>query len=139
MTKRLSVLCVVATVTALVAGCGGSSKKSSTSTPSSSSAATSSTSTPSSSSGGTSTNSAAAQAAKQGCESAINSNAALAASKRSALSADCQKVADAAASGNKTKYKSAYLSFCNDLAGALPSAAQAATKSACQQTANAIQ
>jgi hypothetical protein len=35
--------------------------------------------------------------------------------------------------------KTAYGSFCDDLAGALPSAAQSAAKSACEQGAAAIQ
>ena len=122
------VLVVVGSVTAT--GCGSSNKSSNTST--------SSTSTSSSSSGGTSTNSAAAQAAKQGCERGIQNNPAIAASKRSALSADCQKVAAAAATGDLAKYKSAYGTFCNDLAGALPSVARAVAKSACQQGAKAI-
>jgi hypothetical protein len=62
----------------------------------------------------------------------------IAASKQGQLSTDCGKVADAAASGDKAKYKTAYLMYCNDLASALPTAAQAATKAACQQSANAI-
>jgi hypothetical protein len=136
-TKVVVLLLLVVVGSVAVTACG-SSKSNSTSTPSSSSGGSSSTSTPSSSSGGGSTNSAAAQAAKQGCEAGIKNNPALAADKRSGLSVDCQKVADAAATGDKTKYKAAYGTFCNDLAAALPSVAQGPAKAACQQGANAI-
>lgn len=139
MRARLIIsLMLVAVGMGVVVGCGSSkSSSSSTSTPNSSSGGAS-TSTSSSSSGGGSTNSPAAAAAKQGCEAGINNNAAIDPSKRSGLSADCQKVADAAATGDKTKYKNAYLTFCNDLSAALPAAAQSAAKAACQQSANAI-
>jgi hypothetical protein len=151
MASRLfSVVAILAVGGALVAGCGSSSNSSSSTAASSpaasstSSASTPATSTPSSSSsssssGGGGTNSAVAAAAKQGCDAAVSNNPALDPSKRSALSADCQKVADAAASGDKTKLKAAYGSFCNDLVGALPSAAQAVAKPACEQAANSIQ
>jgi hypothetical protein len=147
MASRLfSVVAILAVGGALVAGCGSSNSSSSTAASSTSSAsppatstAAASTSTSSSSSGGGGANSAVAAAAKQGCDSAVSNNPALDSSKRSQLSADCQKVADAAATGDKSKFKAAYGSFCNDLASAVPAAAQAAAKSACQQAANAIQ
>ena len=136
-TKFVVLLVFVVAGSIALTACGSSkSSSSSTSTPSSSSGG-GSTSTASSSSGG-STNSAAGQAAKQGCEAGIKNNAAIAADKRSALSADCQKVADAAASGDKAKFKAAYSSYCNNLAAALPSVAQAPAKSACEQSVNAI-
>ena len=144
-TKVIVLLLLVVAGSVVVAGCGSSSSSStaasgtsSASTPATSTPSSSGSSTSSSSSGGSSTNSAAAAAAKQGCETAVNNNPALAPSKRSALSADCQKVADAAATGDKAKFKAAYGTFCNDLAGALPSAAQAPAKAACQQSAAAI-
>ena len=144
MVSRLTSLVAVAVVGGvLIAGCGSSS--SSSSTPSTSSAAaasptssTSSSTAASTSTSGGSTNSPAAAAAKQGCEAGIKSNPALDPSKRGELSTECQKVADAAASGDKAKYKAAYLSFCTKLVGALPSAAQSAGKAACDQGANAI-
>jgi ABC-type oligopeptide transport system substrate-binding subunit len=126
--KVIVVLALVVVGSVIVTGCGSSKKSSSSS----------STSTPSSGSGGTSTNSTAAQAAKQACQQSIKSNPAIAASKQGGLSVDCQKVADAAASGDLAKYKAAYGTFCNDLAAALPSGAQAAGKAACEQGGSAI-
>jgi hypothetical protein len=147
MASRLfSVVAILAVGGALVAGCGSSSSPSTaapstpaTSTPATSTPSSSGSSTSPSSSSGSGANSAVAAAAKQGCDSAVSNNPALDASKRSALEADCQNVAEAAASGDKTKLKAAYGSFCNDLVGALPSAAQGPAKAACQQAANAIQ
>jgi hypothetical protein len=146
--KVITLLVLVAVGSLVVAGCGSSSSSSSTSTPSSgatsstsapssSAAAASSTPAPSSSSGGGAT-SAAAAAAKQGCEAGVKNNPALDASKRSELSTACQNVADAAASGDKAKFKAAYTSFCTKLVGALPAAEQTAAKPACIQGANAI-
>jgi hypothetical protein len=140
-TRLIVVLMVIVAGGVVVAGCGSSSSSSSKSTPApSSGSAGGSTSTSSSSSGssGGSTNSPAAQAAKQGCEAAINNNPTIDSSKRAELSTECQKVADAAASGDKAKYKTAYLSFCTKLAAALPAQAQAPAKSACEQSANSI-
>ena len=124
--RVVAVLALVVVGGAMVTGCGGSNKS------------TTGTSTSSSGSGGTSTNSAAAQAAKSGCERGIKNNPAIAASKQGALTADCQKVADAAASGSLARYKAAFGTYCNDLASALPSAAQATAKAACEQGAKAI-
>ena len=88
--------------------------------------------------GGGGTDSAAAKAAKDGCEAGIKNNAALDASKQDELSKECEKVADAAATGDTDKYKAAYGKFCNKLADALPAAARDAAKSACQQSVDAI-
>lgn len=160
-TKVIALLVLVVACGAVLTGCGSSNKKtssnstpaattaaSSTSTPAATTAASSSStpaattaasssSTPSATTSAGSTNSPAAAAAKQACDTAA-SNPELNPSKRSELSADCQKVADAAASGDQAKFKSAYLAFCGSLASALPSEAQAAAKSACDQGANAI-
>ena len=80
----------------------------------------------------------AAKAAKEGCEASIKDNPTIDASKQDELSEECQKVADAAATGDTDKYKDAYSKFCNKLAEALPAEAQEATKAACQQTVDAI-
>ena len=88
--------------------------------------------------GGGSTDSDAAKAAKEGCEAGIKNNAALDASKRDDLSKECQKVADAAATGDSSKYKAAYSDYCNKLADALPAQAREAAKNACQQSVDAI-
>ena len=84
-------------------------------------------------------NEAAAKAAKDGCEAGIKNNAAIDASKQEELSKECAKVADAAASGDKAEFKKAYTSYCNKLSEALPEAARAAAKDACQQGADALQ
>ena len=88
--------------------------------------------------GGGDLDSDAAKAAKEGCEAGIKNNAALDASKRDELSTECQKVADAAATGDKEKYKAAYGDFCNKLADALPAQARDAARSACQQSVDSI-
>ena len=84
-------------------------------------------------------NEAAAKAAKDGCEAGIKNNAAIDASKQEELSKECEKVAEAAASGDKAEFKKAYTSYCNKLSEALPEAARAAAKDACQQGADALQ
>ena len=83
-------------------------------------------------------NTAAADAAREGCEAGIKNNAAIDASKQDELSKECEKVADAAASGDQGEFKKAYSSYCNKLAEALPEAARTAAKDACQQGADAI-
>ena len=83
-------------------------------------------------------NTAAADAAREGCEAGIKNNAAIDASKQEELSKECEKVADAAASGDQGEFKKAYTSYCNKLAEALPEAARAAAKDACAQGADAI-
>ena len=50
----------------------------------------------------------------------------------------CAKVGEAAASGDKEKFKAAYTSYCDKLSEALPEAARASAKDACQQGADAI-
>lgn len=90
-------------------------------------------------SSGAPANTAAADAAKKGCEAGIKNNPALAPDKRDELSKECQKLADAAATGDKAKVKTAYESYCSKLAAALPQAAQESAKSACLQGANQIQ
>jgi hypothetical protein len=144
-TKVIALLALVV-AGSLVTGCGSSSSTStaspssgtaSTSAASASSSAASSAAAPASSAGG-GANPAAAAAAKRGCEAGVNNNPALDASKRSELSAACQNVADAAASGDKAKFKAAYTSYCAKLVSALPAAAQVSAKSACAQSANAI-
>lgn len=97
------------------------------------------TGTDTSGSTGAPANTAAADAAKKGCEAGIKNNPALAPDKRDELSKECQKLADAAATGDKAKTKAAYESYCNKLSAALPPAAQESAKSACLQGANQIQ
>ena len=88
-----------------------------------------------SSSGGS--NEAAAKAAKDGCEASIKDNAAIDASKQDELSKECEKLADAAASGDKGEFKKAYTSYCAKLAEALPEQSREA-KNACQQGVESI-
>ena len=88
-----------------------------------------------SSSGG---NAGAAEAAREGCEAGIKNNAAIAADKQEELSKECEKVADAAASGDRDEFKDAYINYCNKLAEALPEQAREAAKSACAQGAESI-
>ena len=132
MSRKLYVLLVAALVCGLIAvaaGCGGGGGGGNTAT---TSAATS---------GGSSSpaNKAAADAARRGCEAGIKNNPALAPDKRSELSKECQKLAEAAATGDRAKIKAAYSSYCTKLAAALPAQAQAPAKASCLQGANSIQ
>jgi len=83
-------------------------------------------------------NDAAAKAAQEGCEAGIKGNAAIDASKQEELSKECEKVGEAAASGDKAQFKEAYTNYCNKLAEALPAEAQQAAKDGCLQGANAL-
>jgi hypothetical protein len=76
--------------------------------------------------------------AKQGCESGLGSNPAIPAAKRSSLVSFCGKLTDDVSAGSKAKLKADYESFCATLVSALPAAAQAAAKPACDQQDNAI-
>jgi hypothetical protein len=137
MTKRLALLFASLMVLGfVVAGCGDDNKDKG----SGSSATPADTEKKADDSGGSSGggNAAAAKAAKDGCEAGIKNNAAIDASKQDELSKECQKVADAAASGDQGEFKKAYTSYCNKLAEALPEAARTAAKDACQQGADAI-
>ena len=137
MVKRLAVLFAALMVLGfVVAGCGDDDDDKGSD--SSDTPAKTEDSGSSGSSGG-SNNEAAAKAAKDGCEAGIKNNAAIDASKQEELSKECQKVADAAASGDKDEFAKAYGSYCNKLAEALPEAARAAAKDACQQGADALQ
>ena len=91
-----------------------------------------------SSGGSTGGNEEAAKAAREGCEAGIKGNPAIDAGKQEELSAECEKVADAAASGDKEEFKKAYTDYCNKLAEALPEQARAPAKDACLQGANAM-
>ncbi len=138
MVKRLALLFAALMVLGfVVAGCGDDDDDGGDSGSSDTPAQTESKEDSGGSSGGGG-NSAAAKAAKDGCEAGIKNNAAIDASKQEELSQECQKVADAAASGDQGEFKKAYTSYCNKLAEALPEAARDAAKSACQQGADAI-
>ena len=130
MAKRLSIFLVALFAFGFaVAGCGDDEEKKSDG--GGSAAQTESES-------GGSGNSKAAKAAREGCEAGITNNAALEASKQKELTKECEKVADAAATGDQAKFKKAYSSYCNKLAAALPEQARAQAKQTCQQSADAI-
>ena len=131
MSRKLYVLFVTVLTCGLVAvaaGCGGGGGGGDTAT----------TSTPTSGATGSPANKAAADAARRGCEAGIKNNPALAADKRAELSKECQKLADAAATGDRAKIKAAYTSYCNKLAAALPAQAQAPAKASCLQGADTL-
>lgn len=138
MVKRLAMLLAALMVLGfVVAGCGDDDDDKGSGSPDT--PAKTEDSGGSGSAAGGSNNEAAAKAAKDGCEAGIKNNAAIDASKQEELSKECQKVADAAASGDKEEFSKAYGSYCNKLAEALPEAARAAAKDACQQGADALQ
>ena len=133
--KFLALLVMSCALGFVVAGCGGDDED-----------ANSGGSAPATqtedSSGGTAPagggNEAAAKAAREGCEAGIRGNAAIDASKQEELAKECEKVGEAAASGDKDQFKEAYTSYCNKLAEALPAEAQQAAKDGCLQGANAL-
>jgi hypothetical protein len=135
MVKRLAMLFAALMVLGfVVAGCGDDDDDggdSGSDTP----AQTESKESGGSSGGG---NASAGEAAREGCEAGIKNNAAIDASKQDELSKECEKVADAAASGDQAEFKKAYTSYCNKLAEALPEQAREAAKSACAQGAESI-
>lgn len=139
--KKTGMLILVLLLCGFVAaGCGSDKKKDSSTTAASAPAGGTATSGGGSTgSSGAATDSAAAAAAKQGCEAGIKNNPALDASKRAELSKECQKLADAAGSGDKARYKKEYGVFCGKLADALPAQARGPAKAACDQAVNAIQ
>ena len=138
MAKRLALLFAALMVLGfVVAGCGDDDDDGGDSGSSDTPAQTESKDDSGGSSGGGG-NTAAADAAREGCEAGIKNNAAIAADKQEELAKECEKVADAAASGDRDEFKKAYLSYCNKLAGALPEQAREAAKSACAQGAESI-
>ena len=138
MVKRLAMLFAALMVLGfVVAGCGDDDDDGGDSGSSDTPAQTEKKEDSGGSSGGGG-NAAAGEAAREGCEAGIKNNAAIEASKQDELSKECEKVADAAASGDQAKFKKAYSSYCNKLAEALPEQAREAAKSACQQGAEAI-
>ena len=136
MVKRLATLFAALMVLGfVVAGCGDDDDDGGDSGSSDTPTQTESKDSGGSSGGG---NAAAADAAREGCEAGIKNNAALDASKQDELTKECEKVADAAASGDREEFKDAYLNYCNKLAEALPEQAREAAKNACSQGAEAI-
>ena len=136
MVKRLAMLFAALMVLGfVVAGCGDDDDDDGGDSGSDTPAQTESKDSGGSSGGG---NSAAADAAREGCEAGIKNNAAIAADKQDELSKECEKVADAAASGDQGEFKEAYTNYCNKLAEALPEQAREAAKSACAQGAESI-
>jgi hypothetical protein len=136
MVKRLSIFLVALFAFGFaVAGCGDDEEDSNTSGGGAAQTETQSSGGGASNGGG---NSDAAKAAREGCEAGITNNAALDASKQKELTKECEKVADAAASGDKAKFKEAYGSYCDKLSEALPEQARAQAKQACQQSQDAI-
>jgi hypothetical protein len=132
MTKKISILLVMLfTMGFVAAGCGDDDDDSG-------SDAAPATTEEAPATGDSEVDSEAADAAREGCEAGIKNNPALDASKQDELSQECEKVAEAAASGDQDEYKAAYSSYCNKLAEAIPEAGRAAAKDACQQGADAL-